>query len=255
MRSSDELVKDSFARRELTEAHRPMEEEFSFYEAVKRGDMDAVRRNCEDDEFSKAVGMGVLSKNPLQNIRYHFITTAALVTRFCVEGGMELERAYGLSDFYIAKMDCLTSERDIVALHHEMVLDFTQKMNAGRKNLSVSRPVRQSVDYIFLHLHSRLTLGELAENAGVSSGYLSKLFRRELGISVTDYIRAKKLESAQELLRYSDLSIVEIASYLAFASESYFVKVFHRHVGMTPKKYREEYFRQKESYIRKNTDR
>ncbi len=249
MKVQDEWVRENFKQRELTETHRSIEEEFSFYEAVKNGDIAYVRKNCEDNEFLKAVGMGILSDDPLQNMRYHFITTAALVTRFCVEGGMELELAYGLSDFYITKMDKARTEKEVVKIHHAMVLDYTSKMNVIKNRQSVSKAVRQSIDYIFLHLHGKITLDELAENANVSPGYLSKLFKKEMNISITDYICDKKIESAKNLLKYSNLSVVEISNHLAFASQSYFIKVFHLNVGMTPKKYREKFFRRDQSYI------
>ena len=87
--------------------HRPIEEEYSFYAAVKNGDMDYVRNNLEHSDFTNPEGMGVLSKNPLNNLKYHFIITVAMITRHCVEGGLELELAYRLSDFYILKMDII----------------------------------------------------------------------------------------------------------------------------------------------------
>jgi len=245
----NEWLNVNFKQRELTSTHRPLEDEFSFYEAVKNGDVATVKKNCSENEFAKAAGMGVLSDNPLQNIRYHFITTAALVTRFCVEGGMEHELAYGLSDFYITKMDKLLTEKDIIDLHHTMVMDYTTKMYNLKKRPDLSRAVRMSIDYIFLHLHNRITLDELAENAGVSAGYLSRLFKKELDVSVSDYICCQKLESAKNLLKYSSLSIVEIAEYLAFASQSYFIQVFRTKIGMTPKKYRDKFFSGDQSYI------
>ncbi len=248
MTLQNEWLNVNFRQRELTSTHRPLEDEFSFYEAVKNGDVEFVRRNCNENEFSKAAAASVLSDKPLQNMRYHFITTAAMVTRFCVEGGMEHELAYGLSDFYISKMDRMHTEKDIVTLHHTMVMDYTEKMHDLKKRPDLSKVIKVSIDYIFLHLHNRITLEELAENAGVSAGYLSRLFKKELDISVSDYICSQKLESAKNLLKYSNLSIVEIAEYLSFASQSYFIQVFRKKTGMTPKKYRDRFFQGDQSY-------
>lgn len=113
--------------------HRPMEEEYSFYSAVKNGDMDFVRNNLNQGVFANPEGMGVLSKNPLTNIKYHFVVTVALVTRNCVEGGLELEQAYRLSDFYILKMDSCPTVKAITDLHKDMVLDFPVKCFYCRK--------------------------------------------------------------------------------------------------------------------------
>ena len=255
MAMEKEWTREKFRQREKLELHRPLEAEFSFYEAVKSGDVDFVRRNCESNDFADAAGMGRLSDDELQNIRYHFIITAAMVSRFCIEGGMELELAYGLSDFYIVRMDRAASVKDIVELHHVMVMDFTEKMRALNRRSDLSKTVRMTVDYIYLHLHSRIRLEELAANAGVSAGHLSRLFAKEMGIPVSDYICEKKLEAAENLLKYSGLAIVDIASHLAFASQSYFIHVFKEKNGITPRRYRENFYQPDRSFIWKlNSD-
>jgi len=243
---------ESFRQREAAETHRALTDEFAFYEAVRNGDVEYVRKNCEDNEFASSVGMGLLSSDSLQNMRYHFIITTALVTRFCAEGGMEPERAYGKSDFYIRKMDKLMLVDDIVNLHHVMVMDYTQEMRQIRELPEISAAVKNAEDYIYLHLHSRITLKELAEYTGLSEGYISKKFKKETGVNISDYITASKIEEAKRLIEFSDMSIVEIANYLAFASQSYFVHVFHKLTGTTPKKYRENLSRKWRSALRKS---
>lgn len=220
-----------------------MEEEFSFYTAVKNGDMEFVRKNLNSGDFANPDGMGVLSKNPLTNIKYHFVVTVAIVTRQCVEGGLELEQAYRLSDFYILKMDSCQTVKAIVDLHKDMILDFTGKMLVLQKNAIISKPIVQCTDYIYNHINERITINELAGYTELSPSYLSRLFKQNLGISVSDYIREKKIEKAENLLKYSDISLIEIANYLAFSSQSHFIQTFEKYVGLTPKKYRDRHYR------------
>ena len=66
----------------------------SFFEAVKDGNIEAVSKNLKEEAFTNPEGMGILSKNPLTNLKYHFVITVALVTRYCIDGGMETEQAY-----------------------------------------------------------------------------------------------------------------------------------------------------------------
>ena len=172
--------------------HRSMEEEYSFYSAVKNGDMEFVRKNLNQGDFTNPVGMGVLSKNALTNLKYHFVVTAALLTRHCVEGGLELEQAYRLSDFYILKMDSCSTIKGIAELHQDMVLDFTGKMLVLQKNAIISKPIVQCIDYIYSHINERTTINELADYTALSPSYLSRLFKQNLGISISDYIREKK---------------------------------------------------------------
>ena len=240
-------LRSEWYRRELydneSEAyHRPMEEEYSFYTAVKSGDMEFVRENLNQGDFTNPEGMGVLSKNPLTNQKYHFIVTVALITRHCVEGGLELEQAYRLSDFYILKMDSCTTIQAIADLHQYMVLDFTGKMLVLQKNTILSKPIMLCTDYIYSHINERITINELADYTTLSPSYLSRLFKQNLGVSISDYIREKKIEKAENLLKYSDYSLIDIANYLAFSSQSHFIQTFEKYVGLTPKKYRDRHY-------------
>lgn len=228
---------------EEADAHRPLEEEYSFYQAVSSGDMDYVSENCKQGAFANPDGMGILSSNPLTNIKYHFVITVAMITRHCVSAGMELEQAYRLSDFYIRKMDTYTSQDDIFKLHDDMVLDFTGKMMLQKKNTVISKSIVLCMEYIYNNISQRITVQELADYTALSPSYLSRLFKKELGIAISDYILEKKIEKSQNLLRYSDYSLIEIANYLAFSSQSHFIQAFKKLVGLTPKKYRDQHYR------------
>ena len=156
---------------------------------------------------------------------------------------MDLEKAYRLSDFYILKMDSLNTKEAIANLHDSMVLDYTGKMLLLKKNSVISKSITMCIEYIYNHIHDRITIEDLAEHTDLSPSYLSRLFKKELGIAVSDYIREKKIDKAQNLLKYSDFTLVEIANYLSFSSQSHFIQTFEKLVGMTPKKYRDHYYR------------
>lgn len=222
--------------------HRPQNEENSFYQAVSSGDIDAVRQNCEQKRFTASEGVGILSRNPVTNLKYHFVVTTALISRLCINKGMEMEQSFRLSDFYILKLDSLQTTQDIAALHDRMVLDFTGKMRLLRKNSGTSKPVTACIEYIYAHIKERITIEDLADHTNLSTSYLSRLFKDEIGISVSDYIREQKIEKAQNLLKYCDYSLIEIANYLSFSSQSHFIQIFKKLVGMTPKKYRDLYY-------------
>ena len=243
MAFSEEWYETELKSSELETLHRPPTVEYSFYTAVKTGDMETDVANCKEDAFIHLEGTGVLSRNTLTNIKYHFVVTAAMLTRYCIDGGLEPEQAYRLSDFYILKMDTCTTVRQIADLHHEMAKDFTGKMVLQKKSSILSKPVVQCVDYIYSHIKERITVAMLAEYTGLSESYLSRVFKQNLGISISDYIREKKIEKATHLLRYSDKSIIDIANYLSFSSQSHFIQTFENFTGMTPKKYRNKYYK------------
>lgn len=219
--------------------HRQPTEEFLFYQAVTNGDVAAVRKNCELERFTDSEGVGVLSKNPVTNLKYHFVITTAMITRLCRQNGMELEQAFRMSDFYIQSLDDLHTVQEVQKLHDEMVLDYAEKMQKIRRSDTTSKHINLCKEYIYSHIKERLTIEELADRLGVSASYLSRLFKKETGDSVSAYIRGQKIEMAKNLLRYSDYTLIEIANHLSFSSQSHFIQQFRELVGMTPKKYRD----------------
>lgn len=238
--SEKELTYKAFLNREYEFRHSPFEKEFEFYDCVKSGDTDSVERLMTPLGSS---GAGVLSDDPLRNLKYHFIVTIALITRFCVEGGMEMETAYTLSDLYILKADKCASEKEVHALHREAVLEFTRQMNKLAHGNVYSKPVIMTMDYIYDNLHSKISETDIAEYVSLSPSYISRLFRKEVGVTICTYIAVKRVETAQNMLKYSDYSPVDIGNYLAFTSHSHFISVFRKYTGMTPNEFRKKYYR------------
>ena len=221
--------------------HRAATEELLFYQAVANGNVAAVK-NCEQARFVESEGVGVLSRNPVTNLKYHFVITTAMITRICKQNGMELEQAFRLSDFYIQKLDDIHTVEGVQSLHDEMVIDYAEKMRRYSRSDTNSKHINACKEYIYSHIKERITIEDLADEFGVSAGYLSRLFKKQTGVSVSAYIREQKIDIAKNLLRFSDYSMIDIANRLSFSSQSHFIQQFRESVGMTPKKYRDEYY-------------
>lgn len=243
MNLSKEWYRSEFLSHEMLDIHREIENELDFYSAIAQGDVDFVEANCDEKAFMNPEGMGILSKDPLRNIRYHFVVTVALITRFCVHEGMEQEKAYNLSDFYILKMDNCKNIEEISKLHDVMCMDFCKCMNELKTQQKLSKPIVLCLDYIYSHIHYRITISDAASHLKLSESYLSRLFKREMGVSFSQYILDVKLEKARNLLQFSDYSLSEISYYLGFSNESHFIQAFRKYVGETPGKFRKQKFR------------
>ena len=241
MSLENEWVKQEYLESEEETKHRPVEVEYAFYKAVKTGVIEYVQKNLDDHEFTNPEGVGQLSSDPIQSLKYHFVITAAMVTRHCVDSGLDPEQAYRLSDFYIRKLDHCHSQDAVSQIHHTMILDFTKRMRMLQKETIISKPINDCTDYIYQHINERITIQDLADHVNLSCNYLSRLFKQNLGISASDYIRTKKIEKAENLLKYSNFSYIEISNYLAFSSQSHFIQAFEKQTCMTPKKYRDKY--------------
>ena len=191
-----ELQHRLFQQQEEQVHHMEYQQEFQYYEDVANGRLDRIHLQLlqpndivvyNDGEY------GMLSKDPLRNLRYHFVVSVAMITRLCVEHGLEQELAYTMSDLYINKMDELQQAEAIISLQNDMLLDFTQKMADLPKRNGYSIHVIKGIEYICRHLHQRLTVTEVAAALSVNRSYFSTLFAKETGCSVSQYIRQEKL--------------------------------------------------------------
>lgn len=237
-----ELVYRNYIQLENNILHAPYNPELEFYSVIKSGDIEKTKELCKVSLLVKP-GLGILSDVFLRNIRYHFIITTALVARYCIEGGLDLTTSYSLSDFYIQKADKAKTPEEIAELHPEMCINYAKRMRSLRKNKICSKPVAVCIDYICENLHTRITINTLSDIVKLNKSYLSRLFKKEVGKTISDYIQDKKIETAQNMLIYSDFSPAQIASILAFPNQSYFTEIFHKKTGMTPKNYQVLNFR------------
>ena len=242
MLSKSDWIRTEINNNEEGIIHRHQNQEMLFYQQVAKGNVDAVRKNCQDHKFMDSIGVGKLSRDPLQNLKYHFVVGVAMIARLCIDNGMEMERSFRLSDYYIQKLDDIRDSNEVEKLHDKMVTDYTWRMKVIRQSATYSRPVSECMNYIYAHLRDRITIEDLAEYTSNSTSYISRLFKEELDTSASDYIRHAKIDASKNLLRYSDYSLIDIANYFSFSSQSHFSQLFQKETGMTPKKYREKYY-------------
>lgn len=95
--------------------------------------------------------------------------------------------------------------------------------------------------YIADNISAEISREELARLVFMNPDYLSRLFKKREGIGLSEYIVKKKLGLARELLKHTQLSVVDIAARVGFSYSSYFIKIFRKNEGITPQQYREKY--------------
>ena len=240
MNIDEKLIHIELSNREANISHLSYDSEILFFKSIQQGNAKEAYRLFQP--FT-AEALGTLSEDKLRNLKYHLIITVAFITRYCIEGGMEMETAYNLSDIYIRNIDVCQTEEGIHKLHREVVEDYLRRMQAIHKTTLYSKAVATCLDYIYTNLQTKLSLEELADMAGLTPPYLSRLFHQEVGMTISEYISRKRMDATKNLLKYSEYSLTDIANYLNFSSESHFIRVFKKFTGYTPKRYRDEFFR------------
>ena len=103
---------------------------------------------------------------------------------------------------------------------------------------SLPSMIREAVTYIRFNIDQPLSLSQIADTLGVHPSYLSRAFKKELGMTLTAYINKLRIEEAKYMLDYSNESVTEIASSVGYSDPNYFSKVFTKLEHVTPQDYR-----------------
>lgn len=124
-----------------------------------------------------------------------------------------------------------TAEAELFGVAEEIKLDLAEEKN---------RSVELAKEYIEEHYYENLMQVDVAQRVGISAGYLSTLFQKQLSIGFVDYLNEIRIEHACTYLRQSYLKTYEIAYKVGFKDEKYFSKVFKKIKGQSPSEYRRQ---------------
>ena len=246
------LVHNLFHEKEITEEMLNLEnsvdtktdEKLREFSSIESGDLAQLERSLSEDYPGE---IGTLSEDPLRHAKNRGIVVVTLASRAAMRGGVVPEEAYSLSDSYIQKIEKC---RDIPAVFHlfyaaeyeytRMVKELKEQKE-GTLEKDKNPHINKCKDYIFSHLHGRISVQEIADALGLNAAYLSELFHECEKITLTEYIRREKINLAKNLLIYSCYSYSEISTYLGFSSQSHLGKYFKSSTGMTMRQYRNVY--------------
>lgn len=226
-----------FERRELAQPHMSYAYEKEKYRVIREGRidlLDSVTRIPPDGTE------GVLSRDALRHQKNMLIAAITIFTRSAMDGGLPEELAYAMSDSYILKGEECTSSEELDRLSNRAFREYTCAV-AARKKQSYSSKIEAALRYITIHLHEKVTLEAVAEAVGFSSCHLSRIFKKEVGMSMVDYVQKERVEAAKHMLTHTDETLSAISQYLNFSTQSYFIRIFKKYTGITPGRYRRDY--------------
>lgn len=237
----NELRKLLIEQQQNNDFHIPVRDEFLFYRRIQQGDQTVLLGDLDADVSD---GMGILSLDSLRNIKYHLIILTSMIARFCIEGGLDIETAYTMSDYYIRKIDTAQNKAILSNLKKEIINNYTVTMSNLPQKPSYSRHVSLAIDYIERHITENISNKQIADSLSITADYLSRLFKKETAQTLTQYISYRKCICASYMLENSNASCTQIANFLGYASCSHFITHFKKHTGMTPETYRNSHDKQ-----------
>lgn len=143
----------------------------------------------------------------------------------------QIHKTYGLL------ISAAKSPQELLQLNRQMVLAYCACVQAQALE-PYSPLIQRVIDRIHLEAGRPLSLRYLADICNVNASYLSNLFRKETGMTLTEYINRHRIERSLPLLQYTQMRITEISETVGFLDENYFARTFKRIMGMSPKAFR-----------------
>ncbi|MGE5676696.1 MAG: helix-turn-helix transcriptional regulator [Pseudomonadota bacterium] len=186
-----------------------------------------------------------LSKDAVRSVKNSLICSVTIFTRAAIEGGVTPEAAFTLSDSLILAIEDMHSLSELIYYEYTAAEQFIKIVQDLSKS-KYSNIIQQAVSFIYKNLTNKLTLRLIADAIYVHPNYLSTLFKREVGMSIPDYIMKTRVDESRYYIRYTNTRISEIAAFYQFCNQSYFIQTFRKFTGSTPNEYRATYNQQNE---------
>lgn len=180
----------------------------------------------------------VHNNSDLEAIKPRITELVVVISRAAVDAGADINEIFHLNQNFISHIQDFKTIEELSAWVSNMLhrfISFTFDF-AEVKHADV---VYKTIEYIKQNYGKKLTLEKIAESTYLSKTYLSSIFKRETGQSISSYINMVRVEKSKSMLLEDNMSIIDIANTCGFEDQSYYTKVFKSIIGVTPKKYRE----------------
>lgn len=177
--------------------------------------------------------------DPLREVKNYCIVMNTLLRKAAESGGVHPIHLNMISSEFAKKIEKLSTAQSVESFMSEIFRAYCRlvKNHSSKKYSPMIQKVITVVDY---DISANLTLNTLAAMLNINASYLSSRFRKETGVTLTDYVHQKRIEQAKRLLKTSNLQIQTVAQYCGILDLHYFSKLFKKYTGLTPKEYREE---------------
>lgn len=211
------------------------EAENQLMQAVSQGNQELLNQALASFENRRLIPR---LADSLRDYKNYMVIYNTILRKAAEQGYVHPVYLDEISSKYAKKIENLTTPQD-TSLMKEMARKYCLLV----RNYSVrgySPVIQKVINQINLNLTSDLGLKNLSEMFHISANYLSSLFKKEMGITLTDYVNKRRVEQAVFYLNTTDMQIQTIASYCGIQDINYFTRILKKFIGMTPSKFREQ---------------
>jgi YesN/AraC family two-component response regulator len=177
-------------------------------------------------------------KDPIRNIKNLTIVLNTLLRKAVESSNVHPIHIDEVSRDFAIRIEAIHSLKEADDLQTAMIRKYCMLVN-NHSLTGYSPLIQKVINHIDMNLSEPLSLRQLSELFSINSSYLSTLFKKEMGMTITDFINQQKVRYAIKLLNKTDIQIQNIATQVGIYDVNYFIKVFKKINGMTPKEYRD----------------
>lgn len=175
---------------------------------------------------------------PLQNLQVFSISLNTLFRKAAEHGGVHPIYVNQLSNTIVEHIADFTRSDNILDLWSDMIQKYCTLVN-NHSTRNYSLPIQKVIIQINLDLSADLSLKAMAEYLNVNASYLSNLFHKETGMTLTNYVNQRRMEYAAWMLSSTQLPISTIAQHCGILDDNYFTKLFKKQYDITPTQFRD----------------
>ena len=173
----------------------------------------------------------------VRNNKNLLIVVNALFRKASQSGGVHPIYLDELSGKWAIKIERAHSLETLNKIPLQMLRDYCL-LTKEHAHSNYSPIIKKALNFIQFNLNSNLTVKRIAEEVGLSPDYLTRLFKKELNMTVIHFINKKRIYRSLKLLNTTKLSIEEIGDLVGLSNTSYFYTLFKKETGLSPKQYR-----------------
>lgn len=233
----EDIIKYEYSR-ELDEKHRlSYAYEQKWLSDIENGIFDKRSRELSPENIDIMSQVGLLAEDNFKQTEYMVVAAITLVSRAAIRAGVSTFEAYSVSDLYFQKVSKAKDIMELLHIYMQLAEDYSGRVKIAKENRAADY-IERVLDYVARHRTHKISVTDIAKEVGLSTGYLSRKFTEEMGITLQEYILKQRLMAGANMLEFSDLTVGEISEYLSFSSQSYFGDRFKEEYGITPQQYR-----------------
>ncbi|WP_139904474.1 response regulator transcription factor [Clostridium thermarum] len=209
-----------------------MNDEKTIIEALKFANREKLQE-CIKNIFNPVI----LNEMSQASIGIICVELINIVNRIARESGINIKDIYSDGEIpyeEMKKYETINEVRDWILSVYERVLKFIE---ISEISSDYSEPTRKAISFIHKNYSSNISLNDAAEEIGVNSSYLSRIFKKDCGIGFNEYLNHIRVEHAKWFIENRDFKLKDITKRVGFNSYTYFFTVFKEFIGITPQEY------------------